>query len=137
MQKPHPPIWVGGQSRPAIRRAATIGDGWHPVGTIPAATLEPEELAGDLVTLNRFAEGAGRDPAAIQVSMKAPLYDPATMQSGPRRRFSGSPDAILEDVHTYAQVGVSHIIFDIRGSNLNSALERLDWFAGDVMRHVD
>ena len=46
VQKPHPPIWVGGQSRPAIRRAATLGDGWHPVGTIPAATMEPEELAG-------------------------------------------------------------------------------------------
>ena len=137
VQKPHPPIWVGGQSRPAIRRAATLGDGWHPVGTIPAATLEPEELAGDLVTLNRYAEQAGRDAAEIQISMKAPLYDPATMQSGPRRRFSGSPDAILEDVHTYADIGVSHIIFDIRGSDLNQALERLDWFAGDIMRQVD
>ena len=137
VQKPHPPIWVGGQSRPAIRRAATIGDGWHPVGAIPAATLEPEELAGDLVTLNRFAEGAGRDPTTIQVSMKAPLYDPGTMQTGLRRRFSGSPDAILEDVHTYTEIGVSHIIFDIRGSDLNQALERLDWFANDVMRHAD
>ena len=31
VQKPHPPVWVGGQSRPAIRRAVTLGDGWHPV----------------------------------------------------------------------------------------------------------
>ena len=69
--------------------------------------------------------------------MKAPLYDPQTIQSGPRRRCSGSTDAILEDVHTYSEVGVSHIIFDIRGSDLNQALERLDWFAGDVMRQVD
>ena len=132
-QKPHPPIWVGGQSRAAIRRAATLGDGWHPVGTIPAATLEPEELAGDLATLNRFAERAGRDPSTLAVSMKAPLYDPAMMQSGPRRRFSGSTDAILEDVHTYSEIGVSHIIFDIRGSDLSRSLERLDWFAGEVM----
>ena len=132
-QRPHPPIWVGGQSRPAIRRAATLGDGWHPVGAIPAATLEPEELAGDLATLYRFAEQAGRDPATLAVSLKAPLYDPATMQSGPRRRFSGPVDAILEDVHTYAAVGVSHIIFDIRGNDLNRALERLEWFAVDVM----
>ena len=133
VQQPHPPIWVGGQSRAALRRAATLGDGWHPVGAIPAATLEPEELAGDLATLHRFAEQAGRDPSALAVSMKAPLYDPGTMQSGPRRRFSGPTDAILEDVHTYSEMGVSHIIFDIRGRDLNRALERLDWFAGEVM----
>ena len=133
VQQPHPPIWVGGQSRAALRRAATLGDGWHPVGAIPAATLEPEELAGDLATLHRFAEQAGRDPSALAVSMKAPLYDPGTMQSGPRRRFSGPTDAILEDVHTYSEIGVSHIIFDIRGSDLTRALERLDWFAGEVM----
>ena len=133
VQQPHPPIWVGGQSRAALRRAATLGDGWHPVGAIPAATLEPEELAGDLATLHRFAEQAGRDPSDLAVSMKAPLYDPGTMQSGPRRRFSGPTDAILEDVHTYSEIGVSHIIFDIRGNDLTRALERLDWFAGEVM----
>ena len=133
VQQPHPPIWVGGQSRAAIRRAATLGDGWHPVGAIPAATLEPEELAGDLATLHRFAEQAGRDPSTLAVSMKAPLYDPGTMQSGPRHRFSGPTDAILEDVHTYSEIGVSHIIFDIRGNDLTRALERLDWFAGEVM----
>ncbi len=136
VQKPHPPIWVGGQSRPAIRRAATLGDGWHPVGAIPAATLEPEELAGNLVELHRYAEQAGRDPASIQVSMKAPLYDAATMESGPRRRFSGSNDAILEDVQTYSDIGVSHIIFDIRGRDLSQAMERLDWFASDIMGSV-
>ena len=137
IQQPHPPIWVGGQSRPAIRRAATLGDGWHPVGTIPAATLEPEELAGDLLTLHRDAERAGRDPAALAVSLKAPLYDPAAVPSGPRRRFSGSAAAILEDIHTYSAAGVSHIIFDIRGSSLSQALERLEWFAGDIMRYAD
>ena len=37
VQKPHIPIWVGGQSRRALRRAATLGNGWHPVGAIPSA----------------------------------------------------------------------------------------------------
>ena len=135
VQKPHPPIWVGGQSRRAMRRAAELGNGWHPVGAIPAAPLEPEELAQNIAVLHRYAENAGRDPAELEISMKAPLYDVSNdaSASGPRRRFSGSPEQLLQDVQTYADVGVSHIIFDIRGSDLNQALERLDWFATEMM----
>jgi len=38
-QKPHPPIWVGGHSKVALRRVARLGDGWHPVGATPAVPL--------------------------------------------------------------------------------------------------
>lgn len=136
VQQPHPPIWVGGHSRPAIRRAARLGNGWHPVGAIPATPLEPEELGQSVALLHRYAQGAGRDPAELDVSMKAPLYDAGPGASGPRRRFSGSTDQILQDVQTYAEVGVTHLIFDIRGNDLTQALERLEWFAQDVMAHA-
>ena len=39
VQKPHPPIWVGGESGPALRRAATLGDAWHPIGSNPRFPL--------------------------------------------------------------------------------------------------
>ena len=134
VQEPHPPIWVGGQSRPAMRRAARLGDGWHPVGAIPAAPLEPEELAQNISELHRFAEEAGRDPSELEVSMKAPLYDVNTSPGGvARRRFSGEPEQMLQDIQTYQDAGVGCIIFDIRGEDLNRALERLDWFAEEVM----
>ena len=139
VQKPHPPIWVGGQSRRAMRRAAELGNGWHPVGAIPAAPLEPEELAQKIAILHQYAENAGRDPAELEVSMKAPLYDAdsavsgGSRASGPRRRFFGTPEELLQDVQTYADVGVDYIIFDIRASDLNQSLERLDWFATEIM----
>ena len=136
VQKPHPPIWVGGQSRAAIRRAAVLGDGWHPVGTIPAATLEPEELAQDVDILHRHAESAGRDPATIDVAMKAPLYDPGRSTGADRRRFSGEVGRIHADVREYSDVGVTHLIFDVRGSGLNEATERLGWLAEEVVAHV-
>ena len=132
VQKPYPPIWIGGQSKPAIRRAAHIGDCWHPVGAIPAAPLEPEELAENLVLLHQYAEKAGRDPATIQVSVKAPLYD-ASDSSGPRRRFSGSPDEVRQDVQTYADVGVTHLIFDFRTADPKQTEDRMARFSGEVM----
>ncbi len=136
VQKPHPPIWVGGQSRAAIRRAAQLGDAWHPVGAIPAAPLEPEELSEKVATLHRYAERAGRDPAKIEVAMKAPLYDEALTPAGVRRRFSGSPDEVCQDIQTYGELGVSHLIFDIRKPDLSETLERMEWFATEVMAQV-
>jgi probable F420-dependent oxidoreductase len=133
VQKPHPPIWVGGQSRRAMRRAAELGDCWHPVGAIPAAPLEPEKLSRDLATLRRYAEGAGRDPSEIEIAMKAPLYDPDTISGGARRRFSGDADQVLQDIQTYADVGVGHIIFDVRSADLNQTLERMAWLSEDIM----
>jgi probable F420-dependent oxidoreductase len=135
VQKPHPPIWVGGHSRPALRRAAELGNGWHPVGAIPAVPLEPEEMAQNIARLHRHAEEVGRDPAELDVSMKAPLYDTATTDSGPRRRFAGTSEQMLMDIQAYAEVGVSHLIFDIRGADLNQALERLEWFAQEILPH--
>ena len=54
LQKPHPPIWVGGHSRAALRRTARHGDGWHPVGAIAASPLPPAGNAG----ASRDAEAA-------------------------------------------------------------------------------
>ena len=134
VQKPHPPIWVGGQSRPAMRRAARLGNGWHPVGAIPAAPLEPEELFQNIALLHKYAEDIDRDPAELEVSMKAPLYDADAVPSGAaRRRFSGEPEQMMQDIQTYQDVGVNCIIFDIRGNDLSRSLERLDWFAEEVM----
>jgi alkanesulfonate monooxygenase SsuD/methylene tetrahydromethanopterin reductase-like flavin-dependent oxidoreductase (luciferase family) len=111
-----------------------LGDAWHPVGAIPAAPLEPEELSENIATLHRYAERAGRDPANLEVAMKAPLYDEALTPAGVRRRFSGSADQVCQDVQVYSDLGVNHLIFDIRKPELSATLERIEWFASEVMR---
>ena len=133
VQKPHPPIWVGGHSPRALRRTAELGDAWHPVGAIPAAPMEPEELSGHLTTIRRYAERAGRDPGKIEVAMKAPLNDTSLTPAGHHRRFSGTPDEVLQDVGIYSDLGVDYMIFDIRQPDLGQTLERMDWFAQEVM----
>ncbi len=133
VQKPHPPIWIGGQSRPAIRRAARLGNAWHPVGAIPATPLEPEELAENVAMLHEVAEQAGRDPASIDVSMKAPLYDASMDSEGTRRRFSGSPEDVLEDIRIYSDTGVTHLIFDFRSQDPVETEDRISRFAEEIM----
>ena len=136
MQKPHPPLWVGGQSRPAIRRAVEHGNAWHPVGATPATPLEPKKLDSDIAYLHRHAERIDRDPAEVGIAMKAPLYDVARTSEGVRRRFSGEPQQIAQDIEIYADLGVSDLIFDVRSSDLNRILERLAWLSQEVISLV-
>lgn len=133
VQKPHPPIWIGGQSRPAIRRAARVGNAWHPVGAIPATPLEPEELSDNVAMLREVAEQAGRDPTSIDVSMKAPLYDSSMDEEGSRRRFSGSPEDVLDDIRIYSDIGVTHLIFDFRSPEPAATEERMSRFSEEII----
>ena len=134
VQKPHPPIWVGGHSRAALRRTARYGDGWHPVGAVAASPLPPQEMRAHLDTLKHMTEQAGRDPSAIQISYKAPLYDVGMPdRDGTRRSFSGGPDDIAGDIRSFAAIGVHELIFDFRGESIAESIERLQRFAAEVM----
>jgi len=128
-QKPHPPIWIGGHSRAALRRAARYGDGWHPVGANPAAMLAPAEFTTLLDELRGLTEAEGRDPRALTISYKAPLYDAGVLAGGARRPFSGTAEQVIDDIATYAKLGVSELIFDFRSEEPKESLERMERFA--------
>ena len=133
VQKPHMPIWIGGHSRAALRRTAKLGDGWHPVGANPAVPLTPEELRPLLDELHQLTEAEGRDPRALTISYKAPIYDagrPLTgAATGARRPFSGTMEEVAADIGTYARLGVSELIFDFRSETLAESLDRMERFA--------
>ena len=86
--------------------------------------------------MRRYAERAQRDPAEIDVAMKAPLYDRQVANGSERRRFSGESEQVLQDIQTYEDIGVNHIIFDIRSPDLNETTDRMEWFAEVVMLHA-
>ena len=131
VQKPHPPIWVGGHSKAALRRVARLGDGWHPVGANPAVPLRPPELRASLDDLRRLTEAEGRDFSTLTISYKAPIYDSGQAVDGgaERRPFSGSQQAIADDIGTFAGLGVSELIFDFRSESLPESLDRMARFA--------
>jgi len=146
VQKPHPPIWVGGESRPAIRRAANLGDGWYPIGSNPQFPMgEPEQLAAGLRRLSSYASRAGRDAADLDVIYRTHRYElrrdgaaPSFSTSEERRLFTGSADEIAGDIRRYEEMGVSHLTLDmVRISpDLDHMLENMEQLATQVWPKV-
>jgi alkanesulfonate monooxygenase SsuD/methylene tetrahydromethanopterin reductase-like flavin-dependent oxidoreductase (luciferase family) len=121
------------QGRPPPGRAARrrLAPGRRKPGG-PAHARRPRR---DLDELYRLTEAEGRDPSALTISYKAPLYDVSrpVAAGADRRPFSGSPDQIAEDIATYERLGVSELIFDFRSETSAESLERMERFA-PVMR---
>lgn len=138
VQKPHPPIWIGGHSRPALRRAARYGDGWHPVGATAATPLPPAVFRSLLDELKRLTEAEGRDFDALTISLKAPSYDPDKLPDGQDRLlFTGAPERIAEDIRAYEAMGVSELTFDFRSPPLSKSLENMERFMKEVAPLVE
>jgi probable F420-dependent oxidoreductase len=137
VQRPHPPIWVGGHSKAALRRTARFADGWHPLGTVATAELRPAEFATMRDDLKRMTEAERRDFADITLAFVARLHETAKpLDTVERMPFSGSAAQLIDDVAAYRNLGVSHLSFDFRAATLAQTLERMDWFAQEVMAHV-
>jgi len=109
VQKPHPPIWIGGDTPPAIRRAGRLADGWLPLVSRAGYVLQPDALAAGLRRMRREAVRAGRDPAGLSVlpTMGITLTDGRRGGKGDetRRPFSGRPDEIAADFARYRAAG--------------------------------
>ena len=136
VQKPHPPIWIGGESPPALRRAARLGDAWYPIGNNPRFPVETaEQLSESLTRLRRYAEDAGRDPSSIDVAYSAGWYndrEARTLPNGERRIFTGTPQQIADDTKVFEQLGVHHLIFNFQSATLEETLQRMERFATKV-----
>jgi probable F420-dependent oxidoreductase len=106
LQKPHPPIWVGGHSKAAIRRTARYADVWLPIGARPPADLPPDEIKAGIASLRAEAERFGRDPSSLRICFSTHVLVDSTAAATRDRRFSGSPEQIVADFEAYRAVGV-------------------------------
>jgi len=145
VQKPHPPIWVGGESTAAIRRTAELADGWYPIGSNPQFPMgKPEQLEAGIKRLASRTRRAGRDPSEIEIIYRTHEYSlrrdgrSRSSSSGERRPFVGSADEIASDIRSYEKMGVSHLVVDFfRISNsLEEALRNMEDLATRVWPRV-
>ncbi|WP_405779793.1 LLM class F420-dependent oxidoreductase [Streptomyces sp. NBC_00859] len=125
------PIWVGGSSAAAVRRAAERGDGWLPQGD-PRERL-PEQIA----RLRGLREAAGvTDPIEIG-AITEPLYVGEPGRSVGRRTLTGKPEAIAESLRAYAAMGVDQIQVRFRSRSRSELTDQMAAFAADVAPHLN
>jgi len=117
VHKPNIPIWVGGESNRAIRRAARMGNAWHPLGSNPNFPLStPELLKASMDRLAARTEREGRDPKDVEVVFLVSTFDPES-DGSEDISFAGPPDKVAEDIRIYEAPGVTNLIFDFGGAS--------------------
>ncbi len=140
VQTPHPPIWIGGESKPARRRTGRYGNGWYPVAANPRTPLDTPQLYGAaLADVRTEAEKAGRDPSSISGALLA-IYcrigEEQEGRDGARLAFTGSAEAIIDDIGRFREQGLQEFLIGGDGSDLKGTCDRLEEFASEVMAKV-
>ena len=125
VQRPGPPIWVAGNSEPALRRAARYADAWHPVR--PSFTLLGEATK----KLARYLEAESRPRESVEVAVKVPLVV-EDASSDPEFPTRGQPADIASAIERYRELGAQHFVFDLVPETLDCTLDTMDRFAQDI-----
>jgi len=136
IQKPHPPIWVGGESPPALRRTVRYGDAWFPIGNNPRHPLDTVKRFGEGVSrLHQRAEQNGRDPKSIGLGFYSGWFDQnrrLELDDGERHILTGSPAEIAADIDGLAEHGVRNLVLNLQRDTLEQSLDAMQRFADEV-----
>jgi probable F420-dependent oxidoreductase len=133
VSRPHPPIWIGGNTAAARRRVTTHGDGWCPfpapamlAQTARTAEMNSDTLGGGIDDLRRRLEAAGRDPASVDISF-------TNGEAGSPGDEAFNADAYLSGVEKLAALGVTWLQVGLPGDSLAHVLETIERFGTSVI----
>lgn len=131
VQKPGIPIWVGGASPGAVKRTATLGDGWHPSG------VSPEEYSLTKREIEDMAQAAGRDPKQLSWSIRVEVEvhgQPSSERAANRSRLPGNdPAGMAASLDAYVNAGVEHVILALNSGDADSITRVMETVAREVI----
>lgn len=129
-QKPHPPIWVGGHSRAALRRAVEFGAAWHPINR------SPDELRAGVAAIRALSQARGRAiPPALTLRNDVRLQKPgqgAPTSTHGGRVIAGEPAVLIEQIGELAECGVEHLVLEFLAPDGRDLDEQMTAFAERV-----
>jgi probable F420-dependent oxidoreductase len=150
-QKPHPPIWIGGWTEPAMKRTALLGDIWLP------AWLTPKDIGTRYEMLKEMARQFGRPPGAVQLGFEVYACIDENSQKAKRDAIGtlrasrstyeremtleeledvslvGSPEEVSEKVKAYIMSGVLHFEIKFIYRTIDHLLEMMKLFSRAVL----
>jgi probable F420-dependent oxidoreductase len=140
-QKPHPPLWIGGESPAALRRVVALGDAWYPIGSNPQFPLNTvERYSQALSRLREDATRAKRGPDSIDLAYWAAWYredHTGKLEDGQRQIFTGSDAEVAQDIRAFRSLGVRHLLFNFARPTLEGSLAAMERFAAKVLPLAD
>lgn len=132
VQRPHPPVLVGGVSDPALRRVARLGDGWI------AVAMPPGPLADRVARLDALCTERGRRLADLQLAYKLFLSidRPHESRFGGREPGTGSMAEIVDDLKALKDLGFGHFIVRYRGADADEQRRQIARLADEIVPKV-
>jgi probable F420-dependent oxidoreductase len=131
LQQPYIPLWVGGSSPGAVKRAATLGDGWHPSGMSPEAFSQGRE------EVRKLATAAGRDPDTLTMSIRVEVEvhgGPSSQRAQNRSRLSGADlGQMIAGLNAYQKAGVDHVVLALNSGDVPKLTRLMEDIARQVM----
>lgn len=124
--QPRVPLWVGGSSPAAVRRAALKGDGWLPQG-------DPRDrLPAQIAELTRIREEAGIGEPLTVGALTEPLHIGRPAWDVGRRTLTGSPEELAESLRAYRAMGVHQIQVRFRCRDRAELTDQIEAFGADI-----
>ena len=137
VQKPHTPIWIGGESKAALRRVARLGDGWFPAANNPKFTISnPKDLRQRLELLKIVCDEENRNFTDLDIGFfytEAISSNERRNKDGDRQLLTGQPSDIAADISKFNDIGLGTLICIFQRPGLSETLEQMEWFGKEII----
>ena len=132
VQRPHPPVLIGGTSNRALRRVVRHGDGWM------STTFNAAKIPDKLKRLEKLCEDAGRNYSEITLVQKLfiDLDTERADATGEREPGTGSKAQIIDDLKGFVDLGYREFVVRYRGTDTAVQADQLNRFINDIVPQV-
>ncbi len=124
------PIWMGGHSKPALRRIVALADGWH------AAFPTAAGLESGLAELRAECARQKRRFEELAITLRAGLAIRTSAGGPDRKALQGTPEEIVADLKAFKALGVSHVLMEASHRDLGQMTRTFETFARDIRPKV-